>query len=96
MTEEKPRGRDRRTWIFIAALGLVIGVYGDIQYTLRYDPSSLEQDTTECNQGYAYSRSASDTAHVDSITPKARGYARLSSLGTCGYFRAHGSIRPFP
>ena len=88
MTKEKSWGRDRRTWILIAALGLVIGLYGYIQYTVRYDP--------DCNQGYAYSRRASDTAHVDSITPRARGYVRSASLRTCGYFRAHGSIRPFP
>ena len=93
MNDENLRKRKGSGWLFVLPIVLALGIYGMIQYALKRDPSSLGQNVEMCAQGYENSRSARDTAHVDSSTPPENRYLRHSQMRTCGWFRERGATK---
>lgn len=91
MSEVDRQSRGR--WIVVGAIVVVAAIYALTQYALNRDPSRLRQHVEVCAQGYGNSRSASDTAHVDSMTPPEVTYVRHSQMRTCGWFRARGATK---
>ncbi len=91
MSELNSQSRGR--WIFVGAMVAVAAIYGLTQYALKRDSSLLGQHVEVCAQGYGNSRSAGDTAHVDSLTPPEVTSLRHTQMRTCGWFRERGATK---
>ncbi|MEO7039249.1 MAG: hypothetical protein ABI186_04370 [Candidatus Elarobacter sp.] len=85
--------QSRGRWIFVGAIVVFAAIYELTQYALKRDPSSLGQNVEMCAQGYGNSRSARDTAHVDSLTPPEVTSLRHAQMRTCGWFRERGATK---
>ncbi len=91
MTDVDTQSRGR--WIFVGAIAVVVAIYGLTQYALKGDSFLRSQNVEMCAQGYGNSRSARDTAHVDSMTPPEVTSLRHSQMRTCGWYRERGATK---